>query len=73
MPIIDLANPTRFLSIVSRILPWLAAATVLVFAFGLARVLDAPDDYQQGATVKIIYLHVPAAWLSMVRQMLLRP
>src|SRR3990172_10000012 len=66
MPIIDLANPTRFLSIVSRILGWVGAATVLVFAFGLARVLDAPDDYQQGATVKIMYLHVPAAWLSMM-------
>jgi heme exporter protein C len=66
MPIIDLANPTRFLSIVNRLLPWLAAATVLVFAFGLARIMSAPDDYQQGATVKIMYLHVPAAWLSMM-------
>ena len=55
MPIIDLANPTRFLSIVNRLLPWLAAATVLVFAFGLARIMNAPDDYQQGATVKIMY------------------
>jgi heme exporter protein C len=65
MPIIDLANPTRFLRIVERILPWLIAATVIAFAFGFARVLTAPDDYQQGATVKIIYLHVPAAWLGM--------
>ena len=64
MPIIDLANPTRFLSIVNRVLPWLAAATVLVFAFGLACIMSAPDDYQQGATVKIMYLHVPAAWLT---------
>ena len=66
MPIIDLANPTRFLGIVSRMLPWLAAATVLLFAFGLARVMTAPDDYQQGATVKIMFLHVPTAWLSMM-------
>jgi heme exporter protein C len=66
MPVIDLANPTRFLGIVSRVLPWLAAATVLLFAFGLTRVMNAPDDYQQGATVKIMYLHVPAAWLSMM-------
>ena len=66
MSIIDLANPTRFLGFVRRVLPWLAAATVLLFAFGLARVMGAPDDYQQGATVKIMYIHVPTAWLSMM-------
>jgi len=66
MAIIDLANPTRFLNIVNRLLPWLAAATAVVFAFGLARILNAPDYYQQGATVKIMYLHVPAAWLAMM-------
>ena len=54
MALIDLANPTRFLALVDRVLPWLAAATVLAFAFGLARVMNAPDDYQQGATVKIM-------------------
>jgi heme exporter protein C len=66
MAVIDLANPTRFLTLVNRVLPWLAAATVLLFAFGLARAMNAPDDYQQGATVKIMFLHVPAAWLSMM-------
>src|SRR5471032_879124 len=66
MAVIDLANPTRFLTLVNRVLPWLTAATVLAFAFGLVRVINAPDDYQQGATVKIMFLHVPAAWLGMV-------
>jgi heme exporter protein C len=66
MAVIDLANPTRFLNIVNRVLPWLAAATVLLFAFGLARAINAPDDYQQGATVKIMFLHVPSAWLGMM-------
>ena len=66
MPVIDLANPTRFLRIVARVLPWLIAATALAFAFGLARAVAAPDDYQQGATVKIMFLHVPAAWLGMM-------
>src|SRR3972149_4321040 len=66
MPIIDLANPTRCRNVVNRVLPWLAAATALAFAFGLARVMGAPDDYQQGATVKIMFLHVPAAWLGMM-------
>ena len=66
MPVIDLANPTRFLALVNRVLPWLAAATVALLAIGLYRALNAPDDYQQGATVKIMYLHVPAAWLGMM-------
>ena len=66
MPVIDLANPTRFLRLAERVLPWLIAATVVAFAFGLARAMQAPDDYQQGATVKIMFLHVPTAWLGMV-------
>src|SRR5438105_3703135 len=66
MPLIDLANPTRFLSLVDRLLPWLAAATLVIFAFGLNQALFvAPDDYQQGATVKIMFIHVPAAMLGM--------
>lgn len=65
MAVIDLANPTRFLRIVDRVLPWLIAVTVVLFAVGLYRALNAPDDYQQGATVKIMFLHVPAAWLGM--------
>jgi len=65
MPLINLANPSRFLAFVHRVLPWLAAATVIAFAVGLTQAFHAPDDYQQGATVKIMYLHVPAAWLSM--------
>ena len=47
-------------------LPWLAAATALAFALGLYLGCSvAPDDYQQGATVKIMFIHVPAAWLAM--------
>ena len=65
MPLIDLANPSRFLALADRVLPWLAAATVLAFAFGINQVFLAPDDYQQGATVKIMFIHVPAAWLGM--------
>lgn len=65
MPLIDLANPTRFLSFAGRTLPWLAAATAIAFAFGLYAAATAPDDYQMGAAVKIMFLHVPAAWLSM--------
>jgi heme exporter protein C len=66
MSLIDLANPTRFLSLTARLLPWLAAATALVLAIGLYQSAVAPDDYQQGATVKIMFIHVPNAWLSML-------
>jgi heme exporter protein C len=66
MALTDLANPSRFLSFANRAIPWLAGATVIVLAFGLNQAIVAPDDYQQGATVKIMYLHVPSAWLSML-------
>ena len=65
MPLIDLSNPSRFLTLSGRILPWLSATTLIAFAFGIAQVIGAPDDYQQGATAKIMYIHVPSAWLSM--------
>src|ERR1700678_4730504 len=65
MALIDLATPTRFVSLVERVLPWLPAATILAFAIGLRSAYYAPDDYQQGATVKILFIHVPNAWLCM--------
>jgi heme exporter protein C len=65
MGLIDYANPTRFLSLTDRLLPWLAGATALAFALGFYQASLAPDDYQQGATVKIMFIHVPFAWLAM--------
>lgn len=53
----------RFLSFAGRALPWLAGATLLAFGLGLTASLAAPDDYWQGATVQIMFLHVPSAWL----------
>jgi heme exporter protein C len=66
MALIDLANPSRFRALADTLLPWLGAATVVAFGFGLEQTFFAPDDYQQGATVKIMFLHVPSAWLSMM-------
>ncbi|HVP99149.1 MAG TPA: heme ABC transporter permease [Roseiarcus sp.] len=60
----NLANPTVFVDLTRRLLPWLAAATAALFAVGLALSFAAPPDYQQGETAKIMYLHVPAAWMS---------
>jgi heme exporter protein C len=65
MALIDLANPSRFLAFVERVLPWLAGVAMLTLAAGLILAANAPDDYQQGATVKIMFIHVPSAWLSM--------
>ena len=60
------ANPTLFSGLVARSLPWLAGATALAFAIGLwGAFFASPADYQQGDTVRIMYIHVPAAWLSM--------
>ena len=60
------ANPTFFLPLVAKLLPWLIGATIAAFAIGLwGAFFSAPADYQQGETVRIMYIHVPAAWLSM--------
>ena len=58
------ANPARFLRISSIVLPWAAGATVVLMIVGLYLSLFAsPADYQQGDTVRIMYIHVPAAWI----------
>jgi len=61
----ELANPTRFVAFADRAVPWLAGASVVVLAIGLWLGFTAPQDYQQGTTVRIMYIHVPFAWLSM--------
>ena len=66
MRISELANPSRFLGAANLAIPWLGGATVILFAFAAYRAMLAPDDYQQGATVKIMFLHVPSAWLGML-------
>jgi heme exporter protein C len=65
MRLISLANPSRFVALTDRVLPWLALGTLIAFAIGINRLYLAPDDYQQGAAVKIMFIHVPAAWLGM--------
>ena len=64
MAIADLANPTRFLAFANRTIPWLGGLAAVVFAFGINQAIVAPDDYQQGATVKIMFLHVPVMTIA---------
>jgi heme exporter protein C len=63
---IDLANPTRFLDLSGRLMPWLAGLSALTLAAGLYLAFTAPEDFQQGITVRIMYIHVPFAWLAMM-------
>jgi heme exporter protein C len=66
MAVSDLANPTRFLALVDRLLPFVWAAAVAGLAVGVyLAFFVAPPDYQQGETVRIMFIHVPSAWLSM--------
>jgi heme exporter protein C len=61
-----LANPTRFLKIANAVLPALWAITIALFAVGLyGALVAAPADYQQGETSRIMYVHVPAAWMAL--------
>jgi heme exporter protein C len=60
------ANPGRFLRLSGRILPWLWVAALLVLAIGIPwALIFSPPDWQQGETVRIMYVHVPMAWLAM--------
>ena len=54
------------MALTDRVLPWLGAAAALLLGVGLfAAFFLVPPDYQQGETVRIMYIHVPAAWLGM--------
>lgn len=60
------ANPTRFLRIAAVVQPWAAVLTFGLLGVGLYMTFfTAPPDYQQGESVRIMYVHVPAAWMSM--------
>ncbi len=61
-----LANPARFMRYSTRILPWAAWAAAALIGVGLYLALFvAPPDYQQGETVRIMFVHVPAAWMAL--------
>ena len=67
-----LAQPGLFMRWSGRALPWLALATAGFAAWGLwLALVVAPPDYQQGETVRIMFVHVPAAWLALFFYMLM--
>lgn len=59
------ANPARFMRLSKNFLPWFMGLTILLFASGLYYAFFlAPEDYQMGNTYRIIYIHVPAAYMA---------
>src|SRR5580704_16352491 len=71
MSFIDLATPSRFVALSARLMPALLALTAVAFLIGGIQAYLAPDDYQQGATVKIMFIHVPTAWLGIFAWMVM--
>jgi len=65
MAIIDLANPHRFLALARWVVPGFAVLALLLLTFGFTLGIRAPADYQQGETVRIMFIHVPSAWLAL--------
>ncbi|MFV0382825.1 heme ABC transporter permease CcmC [Paracoccus sp. (in: a-proteobacteria)] len=65
MSIWEYANPVKFMRISGAILPWVVAGAVACTLGGLVWGFLTPEDYKQGSTVKIIFLHVPAAMMAM--------
>jgi heme exporter protein C len=61
------ANPLRYQRIADRVLPWAGGATVVLLLLGLWLALFvAPPDYQQGEAYRIMFVHVPAAWMALM-------
>ena len=65
MSIWEYANPVKFLKLSDKVLPFFAGFSIIGLVIGLFwGFFFTPDDYRQGSTVKIIYLHVPAALMA---------
>jgi heme exporter protein C len=65
MSLWEYANPKKFLDWTAPVVPWVAGLAALCIVVGLIwGFFFTPDDFRQGSTVKIIYLHVPSAFLA---------
>ena len=60
------ANPARFMRLAAVVYPWAIGVAILALASGLwLGLVGSPADYQQGESVRIMYIHVPAAWMGL--------
>ena len=61
------ASPARFYPLAGMLIPWFAAIAAIACAIGLyIGFVVAPTDYQQGEVYRIIFIHVPSAWMAMI-------
>jgi heme exporter protein C len=65
MKISELANPNRFMRLATRMIPLFAALAAVLLAYGLYLGFNAPAERDQGITARIMFVHVPAAWLAL--------
>jgi len=64
--IYQLASPKHFYTMSARLIPWFGwIAAILLISGSIDGLFFAPVDYQQGDSYRIIFIHVPAAWMSM--------
>lgn len=60
------SSPKYFYEMSGRLIPWLAAIATILCIYGIyTGLFVAPTDYQQGESYRIIFIHVPAAWMSL--------
>ncbi|MCL4105334.1 UNVERIFIED_CONTAM: hypothetical protein GTU68_055465 [Idotea baltica] len=65
MSLWEYANPVRFMAFTGRLMPWLWGGAILCLLVGLVwGFFGTPDDFRQGSTVKILYIHVPSALMA---------
>lgn len=64
--VFGLANPQRFMRFTGPLVPVLWALAALMLGWGVWLSFTAPEDYQQFDTVRIMFVHVPAAWLGLM-------
>ncbi len=67
-----LASPPHFYDLAAKFIPWFAVIGAICIGYGtIAGLFFAPADYQQGDAFRIIYVHVPSAYLSMMAYMIM--
>jgi heme exporter protein C len=66
MNLYQFSSPATFYALAGRMAPWFAGAAAVLAAIGLwIGLVMAPTDFQQGEAYRIIFIHVPSAWMSM--------
>jgi heme exporter protein C len=66
------ASPAAFYSVAGKLTPWFAVPAAILFVLGLyVGFFVAPTDFQQGDAYRIMFIHVPAAWMGMLLYLLM--